>query len=72
MVDSETLRQAAGFFLGKKGGELPIWNSKSERAGTAASTGIRGPLGKFAEPLWNSNGRTALGGRENQDFLVLF
>ena len=72
MVDKETLRYAAASFSEKKEGELPIWNSKSERAGTAASTGIRVPLGKFAEPLWNSDGWTALGGRENQDFLVLF
>jgi hypothetical protein len=70
MVDKEKLRYAAASYSQKKVGELPIWNSKSERACTLASTGIRVSLGKFAEPLGNSRGRTALGGRENQDFLI--
>ena len=35
------------------------------------SAGIRVPLGKFAELLWNSRGMAGLGGRGNQDFLVL-
>jgi len=70
MVDKETVRYAAASFSEEKEGELPIWNSKSERAGTPASTGIRVPLGRFAEPLWNSGGRTALGGLGNQDFLL--
>jgi len=51
MVDRETLRYAAASFSEKKEEKLPIWNSKSGRAGTTASTGIRVPLGKFAEPL---------------------
>lgn len=36
-----------------------------------ASAGIRVSLGNIAEPLGNSRGRTALGGRENQDFLKI-
>jgi hypothetical protein len=61
MADKETLRYAAASFSEQKEGEVPIWNSKSEGARTTASTGIRVPLARFAEPLWHSGGWTALG-----------